>query len=149
MANPLKSITFPGWDGEYEVLLPSEIQNLVNNGKTKVVLLWQNASPASTFEGDADYIDLGEGNTASVYDCVIILCRYSTGIGFMTTPNLLKSNTTASVYFPKGYFAEQATREFRRDSGQNGRYMYVSHGYLDGVQNDSYCIPYQVYGIKW
>lgn len=148
MAKPLKSITFPGLVGEYEVLSPSEIQNLVNNGKTKVVLLWQNASPASTFEGDT-YIDLGEGNTASVYDCVIVLCRYSTGYGYIATSGLLKQNLNASVYFPKGYVANEATRWFRRDGGSNGRNMYVSHGFADGGQSNAYCIPYQVYGIKW
>lgn len=149
MANPLKSITFPGLEGEYEVLLPGEIQALVNNGKTKVDLLWQNASPDSTFAGDADYIDLGEGNTTSKYPYALILCRYSTGLGFVTTSNLLHGVLVANVHFPKGYFAGEATREFRRDGGQAGRYLYVSHGYLNGSESDSYCIPYQVYGIKW
>jgi hypothetical protein len=148
MAKPLKSITFPGLDGEYEVLLPDEIQALVNNGKTKVVLLWQNASPSSAFEGD-QYIDLGEGNTSSVYDCAIVLCRCTTGLGHYAQSDLLKQNLGASVYYPKGYVANESTRWFRRDGGQDGRYLYVSHGYADGAQNNSHCIPYQVYGIKW
>jgi hypothetical protein len=131
-----------------DTLSSTEINTLVNNGKTKVVLLWQNASPSSAFEGD-QYIDLGEGNTSSVYDCAIVLCRYSTGLGHMAQSDLLKQNLGASVYYPKGYVSEQATRWFRRDGGADGRYLYVSHGFADGSQSNGYCIPYQVYGIKW
>ena len=127
----------------------AEVQNLVNNGKTKVVKLWQNASSIMTsMEGD-QYIDLGEGATFDAYDCLVVLCWFSTGFGHIASSPLIFGSLGGHVDFPKGYCGYHASRWFRRDGGNNGRYMYVGHGFKDNVQDNNYCIPQSVYGIKW
>ena len=127
----------------------AEVQNLVNNGKTKVVKLWQNASSIMTsMEGD-QYIDLGEGATFDAYDCLVVLCWFSTGFGYIASSPLIFGSLGGHVDFPKGYCGYHASRWFRRDGGNNGRYMHVGHGFKDNVQDNNYCIPQSVYGIKW
>ena len=148
MAKPLKSITFPGLEGEYEVLLPSEIQALVNNGKTKVVKLWETANWGGSFEGE-QYIDLGENSTTANYDCIAILCNYSVSYNHRAAGPIIFGVFNTTVAFLKGQPGSAVNRWFRRDGGQNGRYVYVGHGYKEGTQDNTVCIPNTIYGIKW
>lgn len=129
-------------------LTEAQINALVNNGKTKVVRLWQTANWQATFVGD-QYLDLGEGNTTSAFDCIVVLCSYSTGYNHISASPLIFATYGGAVVNIQNYPGSNVTRWFRRDGGAAGRYVYVSHGYKNGVEDNTVCIPNQIYGIKW
>lgn len=136
------------WSEWVKIYTNSDIDTLVNNGKTKCVQVWANASPASTFEGDT-YIDIGENNKISTYDWILVMCRYSTGYGYIACSDLIYNTLGGTCVFIKGYPGSTCMRWFRRDGGNQGRYVYVSHGYKEGTQDNTVCIPTHIYGIKW
>lgn len=128
----------------------TKMETSVNNGKTKVVLLWQNAALSSVF--NAQDISLGE---VSQYDLFVFRFRYRTSESRVFSVVMMPIelyNSNVCLYIPGGQWDGGNTLHsvhryvwMHRDSGSLGFYS----AYKDGTTGDnSYCIPDVIYGIK-
>lgn len=153
MAKPLKSITFPGLDGEYEV---PDIPVPISQGGTgatndsdargnlkvpRIDLLWTNASPNSEFP--AQTLSLGLNN----YAMYIVLAK-----NFKDTSNAvcaigrtgygIRLNTIGAL--DTGYHEVRRTVDYATGGGLKFYDVY-RNGTVNG---DGYLIPYFIYGIR-
>lgn len=121
-------------------------KDYVDSKKSTRTLLWQNASPTSSFS--EQYL----AYSVTAYDLILIICNMDTGHYNYYLTGVLepKVQSECVVHFPIGklgaeIIASTRTRYFEVFSDGS---LYARGGYTGSSAHDTACVPYQVYGIK-
>lgn len=100
-------------------------------------LLWENASPTSAFAAQRIDADLTQ------YNAYYVLFKYKADTDEYAGQIMAKGAVNRALV-PNATISNSAYRELRDYES----YIYFYSGYYSGNPNDSYCIPYRIYGIK-
>ncbi len=108
-----------------------------------MTLLWENASPTSEFAAQTVTLNSDLSN----YDAVLLLYRITTSKTWVMPLFLITDEP--------GYCAVHITyNATRRVTANNGNQLTcydasVAKTYGSPATDNSYCIPYKIYGVKW
>ena len=124
----------------------SNIQTQLN-GKSQIVLLWENSSKTSSFSAQTLNLSLGS------YDMYVVVARYSSSVGG-TTSTICKTGYSSRLQGvgssspSSGSTDETISQESVRTVTYSGGSLNIGDALYQGVKKNDSLIPIFIYGIK-
>lgn len=121
---------------------------IANAGHMEMELLWENASPTSTFTAQEIPADVDPDE----YDGVIVVVRLD--VSGTTQVGIYFDSGDNGLLYTAGWFGDRAGvayRSFTYEKNTAKRYTVSGGTYFNDLVNttsNSYCIPLRIYGIK-
>lgn len=133
----LKSIKFPGLDGEYTI--PQTAEDV---GATNMKLLWENASIASSFSEQTISLDL------TGYDMIYVVFRHHKSSDVEIEASCLVGSRTRGLSVVGWAYVRDFTVSTSGVVFKNS-IAYQTYGDANSqYTNNDTLVPYKIYGIK-